>query len=93
MRFTLTAAAVGTFLLATPALAWSEYENHTQPASDTMLIYAYKGAPNYCPTGLQPVVIGGVVCCGVPNTHEYQSHPAPRRSTYHKPVVVYEKGQ
>jgi hypothetical protein len=45
-------------------------------------IYRYDGtSENYCPTGLQPITISGVVCCGVPNqAHSYQqvmTHPAP----------------
>ena len=36
-------------------------------AAAEMPIYAYGGAPNYCPAGLQPVVVGGVICCGSPN--------------------------
>jgi len=30
-------------------------------------IYAYEGTANYCPAGLQPVSINGVICCGEPN--------------------------
>lgn len=42
-------------------------------------IYAYQAA-NFCPAGLQPITISGVICCGTPNRHvSYQSvmaHPA-----------------
>jgi hypothetical protein len=45
-------------------------------------IYAYEGTANYCPAGLQPVTINGVICCGTPNRAEsYQeakSHPVTR---------------
>jgi hypothetical protein len=45
-------------------------------------IYAYEGTANYCPAGLQPVSINGVICCGQPNRAEsYQdakSHPVAR---------------
>lgn len=37
-------------------------------------IYPYKTAHNYCPTGLQPVTISGVICCGVPNTGMSYQH-------------------
>lgn len=101
MRLVFTAALVGTATFAAPALA----EGHTQPASYDMPIYAYPTHVNYCPAGLQPVMVGGVICCGTPTHHgNPYAHPAPRRS--HKPaqafvaygkgsgdVVVYSKGQ
>ncbi len=52
-----------------------------QVAAETK-IYPYHGA-NYCPAGLQPVSVGGVICCGTPNQHiSYQqalSHPTKKR--------------
>lgn len=30
-------------------------------------VYAYSSKANYCPTGLQPIQISGVICCGTPN--------------------------
>jgi len=45
-------------------------------------IYAYEGTANYCPAGLQPVSINGVICCGAPNrAQSYQQakqHPVTR---------------
>jgi hypothetical protein len=42
-------------------------------------IYPYASKANYCPAGLQPVTISGVICCGTPNQPvSYQSvmsHP------------------
>lgn len=42
-------------------------------------IYPYAAHENYCPAGLQPVSIAGVICCGTPNQHvSYQQvmkHP------------------
>ena len=56
---------------AAPAMA-------QQPA-----IYSYPQATaNYCPAGLQPIVMGGVICCGTPNRGSYSDmmrHPAPVR--------------
>jgi len=41
--------------------------------ADSPGIYAYAGTANYCPAGLQPVSINGVICCGEPNrAHSYQ---------------------
>lgn len=97
---TFAAAFAGTVMLASQAFAWSE----TQQSNNGMAIWAYPSKENYCPAGLQPVVVGGVICCGTPTHHGYQSHPAPRAKT--KPAasyvsygkganetVVYEKGQ
>lgn len=52
-------------------------------------IYPYASSENYCPAGLQPVTISGVICCGTPNTgHSYQSvkaHPVAQKK--HHTVV------
>lgn len=99
-----SAALVGTLMISAPAMAWND--NMTQPASNDMAVWAYQGtSANYCPAGLQPVVVGGVVCCGVATHTGYQSHPVAPRKKY-KPAptvvsygkgygetVVYEKGQ
>jgi hypothetical protein len=46
-------------------------------------IYPFHSAENHCPTGLQPITINGVICCGTPNQKmTYQqalAHPAPKR--------------
>lgn len=46
-------------------------------------VYPYPSHANYCPAGLQPVTISGVICCGTPNTHityqQMMAHPAPRK--------------
>ncbi|WP_104017718.1 hypothetical protein [Roseovarius nitratireducens] len=63
-------AALALAVLGGPALA------------DGPGIYAYAGTANYCPAGLQPVSINGVICCGEPNrAQSYQQakqHPATR---------------
>ncbi|UYV35992.1 hypothetical protein N4R57_13170 [Rhodobacteraceae bacterium D3-12] len=52
------------------------------PAAADRPVYGYAGAPNYCPAGMQPIVAGGVICCGVPNQKmSYQqanAHPVRR---------------
>lgn len=35
--------------------------------ADSARIYPYSSAANYCPSGLQPISINGVICCGTPN--------------------------
>lgn len=61
--------------------------------ADSMKYYPYHGH-NFCPAGLQPISMGGVICCGQPNTHvtyrEMMQHPAPVR---HTPVVYLDKGE
>ena len=46
-------------------------------------IYPYGSSENYCPNGLQPIAINGVICCGNPNVSQsYQqvmAHPAPKK--------------
>ena len=46
--------------------------------------FAYPAKANYCPQGLQPIQMGGVICCGVPNQKgtysQYMAHPATTRS-------------
>ena len=61
------AATAATLLGALPA------------AADAPKIFPYESKHNYCPAGLQPVTISGVICCGTPNQSvSYQSmmrHP------------------
>lgn len=63
-----------------------------QMASADVKVRPYATSENYCPAGLQPVSINGVICCGTPNTHEtYQSamaHPVAKKKVHkvrHKP--------
>ena len=75
----LTAAALVT--ASAPAIA------------DSMKYYPYHGH-NFCPAGLQPISMGGVICCGTPNTHvtyrEMMRHPVRSHS---QPVAFLDKGQ
>ena len=65
---TVLAATAATLVAAIPA-----------SASDAKL-YPYRGKANYCPSGLQPVVMGGVISCGIPNQPvtyaQMKAHPA-----------------
>ncbi len=76
MSIRLTLAATALTVLAAPAFA-----NGSGPT-----IYAYPAAVNYCPAGLQPIVLNGTVCCGSPTTSaSYSSvmrHPAGQRRVY-----------
>ncbi|MGR1580293.1 hypothetical protein ACSSNL_02395 [Thalassobius sp. S69A] len=47
-------------------------------------IYPYATTANYCPGGLQPISINGVICCGTPNqsmTYQ-QATSAPVKRSY-----------
>ncbi len=76
----LSSLATAIALVAAPAVA------------DGMKYYPYHGK-NFCPAGLQPISMGGVISCGQPNTNvtyrEVMRHPAPVR---HQPVVYSDKG-
>lgn len=76
--FTFLAAAAALSLSASQALAWDDaYRGDaTADPSRQPLIQAYPAA-NYCPAGKQPVIVGGVIFCGVPTAGVYYD-PAPR---------------
>ena len=76
LKVTATALAAALMLgTAAPVVAGSEAR-----------IYPYATSHNYCPAGLRPVTINGVICCGTPNQSiSYQSakaHPAPRKAAH-----------
>ena len=77
-RKTLGAAAVtGAVLLsATQAMAWGDMYMGPDTAHNpnSAPIQAYHG-PNYCPAGLSPVIMGGVICCGTPDQPVMMSMP------------------
>jgi len=53
------------------------------PALAEAKIYPYHSKENYCPYGLQPITISGVICCGAPNQSQsykqVMQHPAPKK--------------
>ncbi len=61
MSLRLIFAATAIVGLAAPAFS----DGHTQGD-----IFAYPSSANYCLDSLQPVVLGGVISCGAPNTNE-----------------------
>ncbi|MDU8913987.1 hypothetical protein [Aestuariicoccus sp. MJ-SS9] len=68
----------------------------TNNPNSNVLVHSYAGA-NYCPEGLQPVTMGGVICCGTPNAGAYYDAPSTRRVAHRTraamPVAVEgEKG-
>jgi hypothetical protein len=82
-------------LVAAPAVAqtWSSNAPKIGPVNqpEGMLIHPYPASANYCPTGLRPITMGGVICCGTPNTGEtYVNRASSRRgwSGYNCPAGV-----
>ena len=88
MKKVFAIALTGAAMTAAPALAW----NDSQPASDSIAIWAYPSQENYCPAGLQPITINGVICCGTPTHTGYREHSVQRRHKPRQSVVQYSKG-
>lgn len=94
----LMAATAAFMVIGGAAFAWGDMYmgDATHNPNSNTLIHAYHGA-NHCPQGLQPVMIGGVICCGTPNAGAYIDRPGKMRRT-HKPAApasyapVGEKG-
>ena len=103
MPFTRTlAAAAALVLCGNAALAWGDMYmgDGTHQPTARVAVQAYK-APNHCPAGLQPVIIGGEICCGRPNVagyyvdHSGRAHRPAAKPARHAPrpaLVVGEKG-
>ena len=72
----MTAAACLAFTAPLAAQTWSSNAPIVQPTNKPEGIYLqpYPASANFCPQGLQPVTMGGVICCGTPNTTEVYSH-------------------
>lgn len=68
----ILAASAAIAMSGSAAMAWGDMYmgDATNNPNSTVLEHAYN-APNYCPGGLQPVMMGGVVCCGTPNAPAY----------------------
>jgi len=75
----LISALAVAMALAAPASAqtWSSNAPKIGPVNqpEGILIEAYPASMNHCQTGYQPVVVGGVICCGIPNA-TYSPTPA-----------------
>lgn len=91
MRLTLLAAAAALGLSGSVAFAWGDMYmgDATNDPNSNFLVYDYN-ATNYCPAGLQPVLAGGVICCGTPNAGTYYNPVGHRKRA--PQMVVGEKG-
>ncbi|WP_146590717.1 hypothetical protein [Puniceibacterium confluentis] len=106
MRFTtyIAAAATALMLSSGAALAWGDMYmgDGTNNPNSNMLVHTFPSSANYCPAGLQPVTVGGQICCGVPTAGAYinraggkRMQPTPVRKVYHAPrayAPIGEKG-
>ncbi|WGW05444.1 hypothetical protein [Tropicibacter oceani] len=93
--------AAGFALMGGAAFAWGDMYmgDGTNDPNSNFLMHSYN-APNHCPAGLQPVTMGGVICCGTPNAGPYVDRPGkasykPKAKPAYRPrayAPVGEKG-
>lgn len=86
MGVKLAALAAGVIALsASQALAWGDmYMGDGTNNPNGGKIFPYAAKANYCPSGLQPVMVNGVICCGSPNTaHHFYNAPGKRKKKVH----------
>ncbi|MHA6326779.1 hypothetical protein [Roseivivax sp. CAU 1753] len=70
------------------ALAWDDaYKGTYNDPNSNFRYNTVPGVANYCPAGLQPVQIGGEICCGVPNAGPYID----RAGGHRKAKTVYKR--
>lgn len=57
------------------------------PALAEAKLYPYHSKHNYCPQGLQPISMGGVICCGTPNQSmsykQMMAHPVAKKKKHY----------
>ena len=68
------------------ALANDAYTGTHNDPNSNFLYHEVRGVANYCPAGLQPVQIGGEICCGKPNAAPYVDRAGAVRKVYHRPA-------
>lgn len=82
----LSVFGVALFQLSEPNAALAQAipdRSAPQSAPVEIEIYPYAASENYCPAGLQPVALAGVISCGIPNqTVSYQQAKRHPGSTY-----------
>lgn len=70
---------------ATGALAWGDmYMGDGTNDPNSGQIFPYHASANHCPSGLQPVMMNGVICCGTPTASApfYNAPSHKKRSTH-----------
>ncbi|MGR3269338.1 hypothetical protein DU478_13230 [Thalassococcus profundi] len=92
MAFIKTIAAAAVLCCgAGAALAWDDaYKGDaTHNPNSNVLMHSYPTAANYCPAGLQPVTMGGVICCGEPNAGPYVNRAGGHKRVHKAKSHVY----
>ncbi|MEN8893118.1 hypothetical protein [Planktotalea arctica] len=92
-------AVAATIAASSQALAWGDmYMGDGTHNPNSVAPQAYHG-PNYCPPGLQPVVLGGVICCGTaargytPMKQQHVKKHAPKTTAIVSDQVLYTREQ
>lgn len=86
-------------ILTSLALAFTAAVVAAPAAAEGVKLYPYAAKENYCPAGLQPVSIAGVICCGKPNQsmtyQQVMAHPVRKRvkKVHHVRADVCPEGQ
>ncbi|MGR3637004.1 MAG: hypothetical protein ACU0BK_13920 [Shimia sp.] len=81
----LAVAAVAAAGAPAMAQTWSSNAPKLAPVNqpEGMLVHPFPSGANHCPTGLQPITMGGVICCGTPTTSEaYVNRSGGKRRSY-----------
>ncbi len=83
-------------MLAAPTWAqtWSSNAPQIGPVNqpEGVMIHPYPASANYCPSGLQPITLGGVICCGTPTTSEPFYNRAGGKKRYQMTCAEGQKG-
>ncbi|MDQ2093423.1 hypothetical protein [Rhodalgimonas zhirmunskyi] len=73
------------------AMVAATFAGFAAPVQAQPKIYPVPSKVNYCPSGLQPITIDGVICCGTPNQNmtyqQAKAHPMTHRKVYRKKHV------
>lgn len=92
-------AIAATIAATSQAAAWGDmYMGDGTHNPNSVAPQAYHG-PNYCPAGLQPVVLGGVICCGTaargytPMKKRHVKKQAPKSHAIVQDRVLYTREQ
>lgn len=85
---TFLAAFAALTVSASGAFAWNDAYtgDATADLSRQPLVQGWPQG-NYCPAGKQPVILGGVICCGVPTAGMYYDPQPARRVHSPRPAV------
>ncbi|MBV2360040.1 hypothetical protein KUH32_09660 [Thalassococcus sp. CAU 1522] len=84
MRVLTTLAAAAVAMTGSQALAWGDIYMGDGTHKPSVIVHPYH-AENHCPAGLQPVTVGGVICCGTPTPGAKSYYnPAGHKKVVHK---------